>query len=175
MKIDLNEIQSLVEFEIKKKNIIKENEYLTKKAENIKKEIENEKKMSTEKVKAKELELKQVNDEIRNKATEDAIRAQQQKLSDSGQNPLQEDIDNYLSELEENQKKVYVVKFDTKTSNPFEVRFSERGFLIDDTRLSFEIIETALSKDLQITLKDGKGMVLDAVKMQKILKYKDKF
>jgi len=65
-----------------------------------------------------------------------------------------------------------VVNFD-KSTNPYEVIFSERGFEIQDTRLSFEFIETALSKEVNIVLGKGKGLVLDSIKMEKILKYKD--
>jgi len=72
-------------------------------------------------------------------------------------------------------KKAYVVKFDTKTDRPFSVKFSERGFAVEDTRLSFETLENALSKNYSITLNNGRGLVLDALKMQKILKYKDKW
>ena len=68
--------------------------------------------------------------------------------------------------------KVTVVTFDKSTS-PFEVKFSERGFEINDTRLSFEFIETALAKEINIVLEKGKGIVLDSIKMEKILKYKD--
>ncbi len=71
-------------------------------------------------------------------------------------------------------KKTLKVTFDSKTAQPYEVSFTERGFLIGNTRLSFEVIETALSKNFNITLDGGTGMVLDAIKMQKILKYKDK-
>lgn len=70
------------------------------------------------------------------------------------------------------QKKPTKVTFD-KSSQPFEVIFSERGFLIEDTRMSFEELETAISKKYNIVLNHGNGLVLDAVKMQKILKYKD--
>ena len=70
------------------------------------------------------------------------------------------------------QKKKKVI-FDKSTNSPFEVIFSERGFAIEGTRFSFEDIETALSKEYSITLQNGKGMQLDAVKMQKILKYKE--
>lgn len=65
------------------------------------------------------------------------------------------------------------VIFDKSTGTPFEVIFSERGFSVEGTRLSFEELETAISKDYNITLQSGKGLQLDAVKMQKILKYKD--
>lgn len=65
------------------------------------------------------------------------------------------------------------VQFDTKTETPWTAIFSQRGFSVEGTRLSFELLEDAISKNYIITLKDGQGMVLDAVKMQKILKYKD--
>lgn len=64
------------------------------------------------------------------------------------------------------------VVFD-KSTNPFEVFFSERGFEIAGERFSFEFIETALSKNITITLDNGKGLMLDRIKMDKILKYKD--
>lgn len=72
-------------------------------------------------------------------------------------------------------KKIATVHFDVKTEHPFDVKFSERGFVIGDTRLSFEILETSLSKNFNIVLDGGKGLVLDAIRMQKILKYKDRF
>ena len=65
------------------------------------------------------------------------------------------------------------VQFDSKTPNPFIVVFSERGFLIDGTRMSFEALEDAISKEYDIILNKGNGIHLDAVRMQKILKYKD--
>lgn len=65
------------------------------------------------------------------------------------------------------------VQFDTKTESPWMAIFSQRGFSIDGTRLSFELLEDAISKNYTITLDNGQGMTLDAVKMQKILKYKD--
>jgi hypothetical protein len=71
-------------------------------------------------------------------------------------------------------KKTLVVNFDKSTEQPFQVKFTERGFLIGDTRLSFEILEVAVSKEFNIVLNNGTGLVLDAVRMQKILKYKDR-
>lgn len=65
------------------------------------------------------------------------------------------------------------VMFDKSTQTPFEVVFSERGFSIEGTRMSFEELETAISKNYNIVLESGKGLQLDAVKMQKILKYKE--
>lgn len=71
--------------------------------------------------------------------------------------------------------KTYLVKFDQNTQAPFEAKFTERGFSINGTRLSFEALENALSKNYTITLNNGKGLMLDAIRMQKILKYKDKW
>ena len=66
-----------------------------------------------------------------------------------------------------------MVIFDKSTGKPWQALFTERGFEIEDTRLSFEELERAISKEYTITLKNGQGMVLDAVKMQKILKRRD--
>jgi hypothetical protein len=75
----------------------------------------------------------------------------------------------------ENSNKAYVVKFDKNTQAPFDVKFTKRGFSIDGTRLGFETIENALSKNYTITLGGGKGFVLNPIRMQQILKYKDKW
>ena len=72
-------------------------------------------------------------------------------------------------------KKPVRVMFDKSTGKPFYVDFSERGFSINGTRLSFELIESALSKGFNIILEQGNGQLLDQVKMQKILKYKDRY
>jgi len=65
------------------------------------------------------------------------------------------------------------VRFNKGLENEYVITFSERGFLVGDTRMSFEEIENAISKEYTITTKDG--TVLDSVKMQQILKYKDLF
>jgi len=65
-----------------------------------------------------------------------------------------------------------VVLFDKGQEGEFKVKFSERGFLINGTRLSFESLEDAISKNYSIHLDGGQGIALDAVRMQKILKYK---
>lgn len=75
----------------------------------------------------------------------------------------------------ENSSKAYIVKFDKNTQAPFDVKFTKRGFSIDGTRLGFETIENALSKNYTITLAGGKGFVLNPIRMQQILKYKDKW
>ena len=69
--------------------------------------------------------------------------------------------------------KTTIVKFEQNTKTPYQVKFSERGFSIDDTRLSFELLDQALSKNFTITLKGGTGLVLTPVRMQKIMKYRD--
>ena len=65
------------------------------------------------------------------------------------------------------------VRFNKGLENEYIVSFSKRGFLLGGTRMSFEELEHAISKEYIITLKDG--TVLDAVKMQQIMKYKDLF
>lgn len=80
-----------------------------------------------------------------------------------------------VNEVVQNQPKrkgSTTVQFDTKTDKPWKATFSQRGFSIEKTRLSFELLEDAISKNYVITLSSGQGLVLDAVKMQKILKYK---
>ena len=72
-------------------------------------------------------------------------------------------------------KKDFKVVFDKSTKKPWEVLFTERGFLVGGTtRLSFENIEMAIHKNYNIVLDGGQGLVLDQVKLNKILKYKDK-
>lgn len=73
----------------------------------------------------------------------------------------------------ESQAKPVTYRFNKGMENEFLVTFSERGFLVGDTRLSFEELQNAISKQYAMTLKDG--FVLDAIKMQQILKYKNKF
>jgi len=99
---------------------------------------------------------------------------------------LREEISNILKEALLNEEfpssyeavpqetiKPQAVRFNPGLETEYIVTFSERGFLLGSTRLSFEEIQNALSKEYTITLKDG--TVLDAVKMQQILKYKDKY
>lgn len=72
-------------------------------------------------------------------------------------------------------KKDFKVVFDKSTGKPWEVLFTERGFLVNgSTRLSFENVEMAIHKNYNITLDGGQGLVLDQVKLNKILKYKNK-
>ena len=86
---------------------------------------------------------------------------------------LHEGLEEIIQSAPEKSKaKETVVTFD-KSTNPYQVIFSERGFEIKGTRFSFEFLETALSKDVNIVLEKGQGLVLDSIKMEKILKYKD--
>lgn len=85
---------------------------------------------------------------------------------------LKKRIYKVISEEFEPKPKSTKVIFD-KSTKPFEVIFSERGFEVEGERFSFEFLETALSKNVNLLLNDGKGMLLDKVKMTKILKYKD--
>jgi len=71
-------------------------------------------------------------------------------------------------------KKTLKVIFDKSTGNPWEVSFTDRGFQIGETRLSFENIENAIDKNFNIVLDAGNGIVLDQNKLNKILKYKGK-
>jgi hypothetical protein len=87
----------------------------------------------------------------------------------------EEDLGPSSPELESPTNKAYLVRFDKNTQTPFQVKFTERGFSIDGTRLSFEALENALSKNYTITLSNGKGLALDAIRMQKILKYKNRW
>lgn len=66
-----------------------------------------------------------------------------------------------------------IVKFEGNTDHPFNVTFSERGFLIGNTRMSFEDIEEAISKEYNIVLNRGEGLELTQSRMNEILKYKD--
>ncbi len=98
-------------------------------------------------------------------------------MSKSNIKILSEKIEQVASAAVETQaqkKKPVKVIFDKSSSAPWEVVFSERGFLVGETRLSFEEIKNALSKNYQIVLDAGNGLVLDGVKMQSILKYEDR-
>ena len=85
---------------------------------------------------------------------------------------LSEELPQMVAE-KPNKSKAQAVRFNPGLENEYVVTFSERGFLIANTRMSFEEIKTAISKEYTITLKDG--TVLDAVKMQQILKYENRY
>lgn len=85
-----------------------------------------------------------------------------------------EQVATATAEAQAQKKKPVKVIFNKSSSAPWEVIFSERGFLVEGTRLSFEEIKNAISKNYQIVLNAGNGLVLDGVKMQSILKYEDR-
>jgi len=95
-----------------------------------------------------------------------------EKLKNEIVEKLKEGIGNMQGVMSTNKPRSTKVIFD-KSTNPFEIDFSERGFEVEGERFSFEFIETSLSKNINITLNDGKGLVLDKIRMSKILKYKD--
>ncbi len=90
------------------------------------------------------------------------------------QSKLVENIMRVVNEaISQKRKRSTTVLFDPHTEGPWKATFSQRGFSVEGTRLSFELLEDAISKQYTITLQSGQGLVLDAVKMQKILKYKN--
>jgi hypothetical protein len=97
------------------------------------------------------------------------------KTSDANSKKAEsESIQSEISESNiDTQKKDLIVRFDKNTTSPFTVKFTDRGFVVGDTRISFETIERAISKEFSITLKTG--LILTPVKMQKILKYKSRY
>ena len=70
------------------------------------------------------------------------------------------------------ESKDFKVVFDKSTGKPWEILVSQRGVLINGTRFSFENLEIATSKKYNIVLDEGNGLVLDQVKLNKVLKYK---
>lgn len=161
---------------------------LEKERKRIADQLENIKKSKEEFDKSKIEEIKRIQDEI--KQDQNMIKNTSELSKQSSNLEENMDEDDYLDkygfvirrkfarmeeqELKEPKKKILIVNFDKSTPNPFQVKFTERGFLIGETRLSFELLEVAISKQLNLVLDSGKGMVLDAIKMQKILKYKDR-
>ena len=92
-------------------------------------------------------------------------------------NKLQESLQELVQSMPMQQAvrpkaKETVVTFD-KNTQPFQVKFSERGFEIEETRFSFDFLKQALNKEVNIVLGKGNGLVLDSIKMNKILKYEN--
>ena len=110
---------------------------------------------------------------IYNKELFSFLQTLKKSLMEGSQPGLTPNVETNTIEAPMPKKKPKKVIFDKSTGSPFEVVFSERGFLVEDTRMSFEDLEIAISKKYNIVLNEGHGLNLDAVKMQKILKYKD--
>lgn len=120
--------------------------------------------------------IKQKSDEINKKMNlqknqEANLKKQQDIMAKSKSKVTEKEV-----ELEEKfiPKKTLKVIFDKSTGKPWEVSFTDRGFQIGETRLSFENIENAIDKNFNIILDAGNGLVLDQNKLNKILKYKGK-
>ena len=144
---------------------IKSQKERMKKLDVMKKNVEDQKKNFEDNLKRKEIEAQN-----QQKAT---VQSTMQISPISEQNNELPELPS--PQMEEPIKKAYIVKFDKNTQEPFDVKFSERGFSIQGTRLSFEALENALSKNYTIVLNNGNGLALNAIRMQKILKYKDKW
>lgn len=123
----------------------------------------------TAKLKEKADEIKKKKDLQKNQ--EDNLKKQKDIMAKSKVKSTGKEI-----ELEEKfvPKKTMKVIFDKSTGKPWEVSFTDRGFQIGETRLSFENIENAIDKNFNIVLDAGNGIVLDQNKLNKILKYKGK-
>jgi len=121
----------------------------------------------TAKLKEKADEIKKKKDLQKNQ--EDNLKKQKDIMAKSKVKPAGKEV-----ELEEKfvPKKTLKVIFDKSTGNPWEVSFTDRGFQIGETRLSFENVENAIDKNYNIVLDAGNGIVLDQNKLNKILKYK---
>lgn len=124
--------------------------------------------------------IKQKNEEIQKK--KDLQKNQEENLKKQKDNMAKAEklkaakVTEKEVELEEKfvPKKTLKVIFDKSTGKPWEVAFTDRGFQIGETRLSFENIENAIDKNYNIILDAGNGLILDQNKLNKILKYKGK-
>ncbi len=90
--------------------------------------------------------------------------------NETSDSPTLASTNDYFSVQTNTQNEVKVI-FDENTPSQFEVLFTRRGFALEGTRLSFEELETALSKKYIFVLKTG--FVLDSIKITKIMLYKN--
>jgi hypothetical protein len=120
--------------------------------------------------------LKRNNDSITDKKSQ--LKDKEEKLKQTRENMSKKEIEKKEEvPLEEKfiPKKAAKVVFDKSTGKPWEVMFTDRGFEIGDTRLSFENVEEAINKNFNMVLDAGNGLVLDQNKLNKIMKYKGRF
>jgi len=120
--------------------------------------------------------LKRNNDSINNKKSQ--LKDKEEKLKQTRENMSKKEIEKKEEvPLEEKfiPKKAAKVVFDKSTGKSWEVMFTDRGFEIGKTRLSFENVEEAINKNFNIILDAGNGLVLDQNKLNKIMKYKGRF
>lgn len=120
---------------------------------------------TTQKINDKKSQLKDQEEQIK-KITEKMASVNKEKTETKLESPLDE---KFIP------KKAAKVVFDKSTGNPWEVMFTDRGFEIGKTRLSFENVEEAINKNFNIVLDAGNGLVLDQNKLNKIMKYKGRF
>lgn len=125
------------------------------------------------------LKMKENNNKINDKKNqiknkEEQIKKTKEKMASVNKEKTETKLE---SPLEEKfiPKKAAKVVFDKSTGNPWEVMFTDRGFEIGKTRLSFENVEEAINKNFNIVLDAGNGLVLDQNKLNKIMKYKGRF
>lgn len=120
---------------------------------------------TAQKINDKKSQLKDQEEQIK-KITEKMASVNKEKTETKLESPLDE---KFIP------KKAAKVVFDKSTGNPWEVMFTDRGFEIGKTRLSFENVEEAINKNFNIVLDAGNGLVLDQNKLNKIMKYKGRF
>lgn len=120
---------------------------------------------TVQKINDKKSQLKDQEEQIK-KITEKMASVNKEKTETKLESPLDE---KFIP------KKAAKVVFDKSTGNPWEVMFTDRGFEIGKTRLSFENVEEAINKNFNIVLDAGNGLVLDQNKLNKIMKYKGRF
>lgn len=118
-----------------------------------------------QKINKKKSQLKDQEEQIK-KITEKTASVNKEKTETKLESPLEE---KFIP------KKAAKVVFDKSTGNTWEVMFTDRGFEIGKTRLSFENVEEAINKNFNIVLDAGNGLVLDQNKLNKIMKYKGRF
>ena len=87
------------------------------------------------------------------------MKSQEKNIFEKVKNTIQENLFG-----ESTKKKPVRVQFDKMSDDPFVAEFSERGFLIDGTRLSFESIEDALSKEYIITFNEAEQTAVNGLK-----------
>ena len=172
-------------------NIKKQTEELNKKKE----ELEDNRDKKIIELKNLQQNLKQAEERLSNTQQQTNVQSTETEISENDENDENREfiIRRKFANMKENETlaptsqpqpqlpspvaqkpKMLIVNFDKSTNTPFQVKFTERGFLIGKTRLSFENLEDAISKEYNIALENGTGLVLDAVRLQKILKYKDR-
>ena len=147
----------------KKNSLLKKKELMKNQEENLKKQEEEKNKPDIEKAEVKailgtdsansnisaSLNMEGNVNKIR-KMMNELINRKMINKNPVQKNPIQHKPTNSLKQIPQPVKrKSFKVVFD-KSTKPWEVVFSERGFLVGGTRLSFENIEVAIDKKFNI-------------------------